>query len=254
MRVYLCRKIGIYCFENLINNKKYIGQSVHIEARLNAHISMLRGGYDDSLVLQNAWNKYGEDNFKYYILEECFEEELNDKEKYWIKELKTHVSFGGYNISMGGSSGMLGRKHTDESRKKMSEALKGRTISEETKKNMSKSMMGHVASEETKKKMSISLSGENNPNFGHPRSEEVKEKISLAKFGKKMKNSSSIYMGVSFNKANSKWKVEIKYNRKYVFIGYFLNEIDAALAYNAKAIELYGENAKLNIIEEEGNE
>ena len=44
---------------------------------------------------------------------------------------------------------------------------------------------------------------------------------------------------------------KIPFNGKSIYIGKFKNEIDAAKAYNAKAIELYGDKARLNIIPEE---
>lgn len=43
-----------------------------------------------------------------------------------------------------------------------------------------------------------------------------------------------------------KWKAGIYRNRQYYYLGYFESEVDAALAYNTKAIELYGKDASLN--------
>ena len=60
--------------------------------------------------------------------------------------------------------------------------------------------------------------------------------------------STSKYLGVSFNKRHKKWRACIKTNGKSLHIGAFINEIDAAKAYNKKALELRGEFAKLNII------
>lgn len=244
-------KIGIYCFENLTNNKKYIGQSVNVGERIMAHVYMLRGGYDESIVLQNAWNKYGEKNFDFRIIEECSYEELNEKEKYWINELRSHIFFDGYNISLGGSDGLRGRKHTDESKMKMSDASRGRVFSEDTRKRMSESHKGKIVSEETKIKISESIRGKNNPNYGVSCKEETKKKISASNLGKKRINATSIYSGVSFNKSHNKWKSELRYNKKIYFVGYFLDEINAALAYNKKAMELCGKDAKLNIIDKE---
>jgi len=66
--------------------------------------------------------------------------------------------------------------------------------------------------------------------------------------GNSYKNSSSIFKGVSWHKNNKKWRADIRYNRKTKYLGCFLSETDAALAYNNKAIELFGEFAKLNEI------
>ena len=59
--------IGIYCIENTINNKKYIGQSVEIENRWSKHRSELNKNKHDNDYLQKSWNKYGEKilNFMY---------------------------------------------------------------------------------------------------------------------------------------------------------------------------------------------
>jgi hypothetical protein len=63
------------------------------------------------------------------------------------------------------------------------------------------------------------------------------------------KNSSSKYLGVSFRKDCGKWRGIISHNKKNYSLGTFINEVDAAVAYNNKAILLHGEFAKLNIIE-----
>ena len=60
---------------------------------------------------------------------------------------------------------------------------------------------------------------------------------------------SSQYKGVSFNKKSRKWRAEINFNGKHLYIGSFTNEEDAARAYNAKAIELHAEFANLNPVD-----
>ena len=62
------------------------------------------------------------------------------------------------------------------------------------------------------------------------------------------KNSTSKYLGVSWHKRDNKWRSNIGFNGKIIYLGYFTNEKDAAKAYNTKAIELFGEFANLNII------
>ena len=59
----------------------------------------------------------------------------------------------------------------------------------------------------------------------------------------------SQYKGVSWDKANQKWRSTIMVDYKQVSLGRFESEHDAALAYNIKAFELYGEFAVLNEIE-----
>lgn len=64
----------------------------------------------------------------------------------------------------------------------------------------------------------------------------------------KSKNSSSKYYGVGFSKKSKKWRSRISYNHKEYYLGEHDEEIEAAKAYNEKAIELYGEHANLNVI------
>jgi len=65
---------------------------------------------------------------------------------------------------------------------------------------------------------------------------------------RKQENTSSIYKGVSFSKQRVKWEAYIMINRKRIRLGYFDTEVEAAKAYNAKAIELFCEFANLNEI------
>lgn len=64
----------------------------------------------------------------------------------------------------------------------------------------------------------------------------------------KHKNSPSKYKGVHWRESKSKWVAEIRHNRKTIYIGIFSDDRDAAIAYNAKASELFGEYANLNTI------
>jgi hypothetical protein len=59
-------------------------------------------------------------------------------------------------------------------------------------------------------------------------------------------NVTSKYKGVYFQKESGKWRAGISYRNKTIYIGLYLTEDEAALAYNAKAIELFGEFAVLN--------
>ena len=65
---------------------------------------------------------------------------------------------------------------------------------------------------------------------------------------RKHNNCSSTYKGVNFHKLNKNWTARIQINGKQIYLGSFASEIDAAKAYNAKAIELFLEFANLNII------
>jgi len=62
----------------------------------------------------------------------------------------------------------------------------------------------------------------------------------------KKKSSSSKYKGVSWSRGASKWVAQIKIHGKNYYLGYFLEEIDAAKAYNKAALELHGTFARIN--------
>lgn len=65
---------------------------------------------------------------------------------------------------------------------------------------------------------------------------------------KKRTETTSKYKGVYWDKRGKRWAVSINKNNKKYHIGYFKIEVEAALAYNEKAKELYGEMAYQNII------
>lgn len=62
----------------------------------------------------------------------------------------------------------------------------------------------------------------------------------------KKKNNSSGYKGVSWQKRDRRWRAKIVFHGQRIHIGYFTDVIEAARAYDAKAIELYGEFASPN--------
>jgi len=97
--------VGIYKIINTINNKIYIGQSVDIKRRWNDHKSELRRNAHYNTYLQQSWNKYGEGNFIFEVIEfnENFTtEDLNELEIYYIDKLKTFDNNFGYNLTIGG--------------------------------------------------------------------------------------------------------------------------------------------------------
>lgn len=157
--MYICyMKTGIYKITNLINNKVYIGSSaLDYKARFRQHRYLLKNNKHFNTHLQAAYNKYGEENFKFSIVEYCDVDVLYEKENYYIKEYKsTDITFG-YNKGFA-IIGTLGYKMSPEAKSKMSAAKKGTTmhintkkaIIEANKKRVYKS--GHKQSKETVEK------------------------------------------------------------------------------------------------------
>ena len=79
------------------------------------------------------------------------------------------------------SEALKGKPRSKEIRRKISESHKGKTHSEESRRNMSESQKGKTFSEETKRKLSESQKGKNH-------SEETRRKMSEARKGKKWWN------------------------------------------------------------------
>ena len=78
--------IGIYKITNLNNNHCYIGQSRNIQKRWKDHIAISKRENDQhyNYPLYKAFRKYGIENFKFQILEQCDINLLNEKQQYWI--------------------------------------------------------------------------------------------------------------------------------------------------------------------------
>lgn len=129
---------GIYCIENLVNGKKYIGQSTNICKRLKSHISDLSRREHSNKYLQNSWDKYGEDNFDFYMLEFCDIDLLDDREIFYINLLKTQNEDYGYNLANGGRVNR-GWKFTEDQRRHMSEAHIGKRLSDSCRQHMCES-------------------------------------------------------------------------------------------------------------------
>ena len=60
----------------------------------------------------------------------------------------------------------------------------------------------------------------------------------------------SRYKGVSWDAETQKWRAFIYANKKRIFIGRFLTELEAASAYNAAALKYFGEFARINVLPE----
>lgn len=162
-------KNGIYKITNKLNGKIYIGStfcSGGFKRRWTVHKSSLKNNRHPNKHLQYSWNKYG-DVFKFEIIEIIDNKDiLIEREQYFIDFFESFDDKIGYNISRVVSAPMLGLKHTDEAKKKISEASKGNKyalgnkMSDETRKKMSNSRQN--VSQETRKKMSLSRMGNKN--------------------------------------------------------------------------------------------
>ena len=106
---------GVYKWENRINHKCYIGQSIDVNKRLAHHFSNIKNNrYDNPLY--RAIKKYGLENFDVTIREvleasDVLKSKLDEKEVYYINKYNSYGK-NGYNQTLGGDGGILGYKFT----------------------------------------------------------------------------------------------------------------------------------------------
>jgi group I intron endonuclease len=155
----------IYKTTNLIDNKFYIGKDKRNDPKY----------LGSGLLLNRAIKKYGIENFKKEILEQCeTEEQLCEREKYWIKETKAQEI--GYNIADGGHGG---NTYTEETKKRISELFKGRYISPETKEKRNQTRIKNKTENPEKYKLSEKRKKDiGDSHRGKTISEEQKRKLS----------------------------------------------------------------------------
>ena len=168
---------GIYQILNLQNDKFYIGSATNFKRRWWVHLCKLRKDIHDNKHLQSAFNLYGENCFKFEILEYCSIKQLLEKEQFWLDW--TQACKVGYNkLPIAGNS--LGHKHSEEFKKNRSEQYTGRKQSPELIEKRIAPLRGRKLSEEVKKKYSLAKLG-NKGRLGKKHTEESKLKMSLTK-------------------------------------------------------------------------
>lgn len=92
-----------YSIKNLINSNQYIGITSNLEQRWRRHLNKLKKGQHFNPHLQNAWNKYGEENFSFELLEENDFDSKEEAYQYEAKLIQQYDSINnGYNCNPGG--------------------------------------------------------------------------------------------------------------------------------------------------------
>jgi group I intron endonuclease len=187
--------IGVYRIKNKINKKCYYGSSKNIEKRWKTHLNQLKNKKHVNSILQRAWNKYGEDNFIFEVVEECEIENL------FFVEQKYIDTCGGYNIGIKASGGDNISKNPNKDRiieniKKGSKLWRDGLSDEERKERFSKPLdknpnwkggltyvycecgksigYGHTHCNKCRPR-----SNNNNPFFGKQHTDEYKKKSSV---------------------------------------------------------------------------
>jgi group I intron endonuclease len=194
----------IYKITNIVNEKIYIGQRKRDYEKDKKY-------FGSGKIIRQAIKKYGISNFKKELLEECIStEELNLREKYWIKELNS-LSPIGYNISIGGHFGdtFTNNPNKEETREKQSKLKFGQTKENsdrvrkmsDTKKLQPGPNLNKKFTEEHIKNLSLSHLGKKN-NLGFKHTEETKAKMSLKKKGKKLSEKHILHIKESYKEGS----------------------------------------------------
>ena len=166
----------VYKIKNLLNGMGYVGKTTRsLDERIKEHrkksVIVYSNSYIDRAIQKNGW-----ENFSVEIIETCETlEQLNEREKFWIRELNCKKP-NGYNLTDGGE-GTAGRIVSDETRKKISKSRTGRKfqpLSEEHRKKISRANKGIKRSEEYCRNISERQRGKKRK----PHSEETRRKMS----------------------------------------------------------------------------
>ena len=180
----------IYLVTNLINSKRYIGQTSckTVEDRFNRHCREANSQARTNCYFHNSILKHGPENFKVELIEDGISaNKIDEKEKFYIEKYNTFYLNGqGYNMTSGGQ-GIHNYHHTDNTKKKLSESSKSmwekiRQDPEEYKRLCDIRSINHKGWKPSKetienmKKAAYKRDGELNPFWGKSHSEETKRR------------------------------------------------------------------------------
>lgn len=162
----------VYKLTNTNNGKVYIGQTNNLHKRMREH----KSSKSDCLI-SRAIQKHGWDCFDTEVLYEG--PEVDSMEIFFIEYYKSRDLSIGYNICEGGKS-TRGYRHTESSKEKMRLAKVGKSQTPQSIENRRESLMGRIFTEETRQKISNAMKG--NKNFyGKKCSPEHRQKLAEAK-------------------------------------------------------------------------
>ncbi|MFA6797077.1 MAG: NUMOD3 domain-containing DNA-binding protein [Bacilli bacterium] len=230
------------CVKNIINNSKFIDGDYHVYLHISPNEKFYVGitmqepekrwkngkSYYYNLHFKRSIDKYGWESFRHYILLSDISKQLAEEiEIELIRVLRSNDDHYGFNISNGGFSN---GKHSEQTRKKLSQSLKGKPspmkgkhLSLETKEKISKANSGRVVSRELREHLSIVMKGREKSsttcqrlsdsltgrklseshkqhmreaNVGKTVPPEVKEKMSRSKKGKRLGSENTLSKGV----------------------------------------------------------
>jgi group I intron endonuclease len=188
----------IYKIENKINGKLYIGQTINYKRRTKEHRIDLNANRSHNQHLQNAWSKYGQKQFVFDILLTCKQEDLDEKEKYFIRIYFSNSGRYGYNLTDGGQNKT--------------------TVSQETRIKMGNSRRGKKHSEESKAKIGLAQKGEKNHRYGKHISESHRKKLINFFTGRKVSKETRIKISLIHKGKKLSQKTKEKISQSHIGI------------------------------------
>lgn len=150
---------GIYAILQLSTGRHYVGSAVQLRRRFGRHQYDLAAKRHHNLKLQRAWDKHGQSDFRFDVLEKCSQDALIEREQFWLDQTKPF-----FNILRQAHSG-AGYKHSEETRANMKALAKQRWESmplearEALAKAHAQRITGKRAPLKTRLKMSIAKIG-----------------------------------------------------------------------------------------------
>ena len=167
----------VYVIRNQVTCKVYIGQTKNPKGRKAGHWCAGRTGNPDTL-LYRSMRKHGVENFSFEVIEECADEAIDERERFWVAHFDSFNPEKGYNLTSGGEGG---KEFSNESCEKIRQkALKRQSPSEETRRKIGDATRGKPNPQF--QKLRAEQHGSRNPMFGrcgerHPRSKLTQAQV-----------------------------------------------------------------------------
>lgn len=115
------KKSGVYYIINNVDGAAYIGSSIDLVRRFSTHKWELRNNRHSNKHLQNAWNLYGEDSFRFTVVEYCAPEVMLEREQARLDAAYDVAGANVYNMTKVAAK----PKMSDAARRALSERMKG---------------------------------------------------------------------------------------------------------------------------------
>lgn len=176
-------KAGIYMLTNKLTGDIYVGQSIDLRKRFLNYFNLSYLNRRNELIICRAIIKYGYSKFSVTILEYCDKCDLDIREQHYFDTLNPKYNI--QKIAGGSSKGLI---LSEETKNKISKALKGIYVGEKAY------WYGRTMSDATKEILSSNRKGELNPLYGKSHSEETKELMRQKALGRKYSEETKLLM------------------------------------------------------------